>query len=475
MTRSPISHALGLQRTSPVSLAALLALTAAVVLSTLVSGPEVALAAVVGPAVAFVILSRPEYGVILMFSSFLVTYPRFLQGGGLFTINNVMAALLGATLAIRMVRHGDFGFLQRREWLLLALIGAVLLISRYVNEPDAHTMALVGPYLRVGDQDPARMFVNRFIFFTFFIAFIRSIAHTRILFLLAVALMVLTGLAGIWYVLSGWGFAGYRARAAFFIGTAGNPNRMALFSVIGFTGLWYLLQRARAGWQYAAVLPFLAAMVLSVFMAGSRSGVMGLGLATVILMFEGGLSPRKIVVSIIGGLLALALVVNVAPEESIERATGADTTLGEGSYQRRAYGAGFALELARDRPLFGVGVGNWEITRYLEDPARRTTPPHSSYLLTLVEGGVVTLGLYLLLLGWTLKNFLDAENAARAGITYPPDMIWVLSTLRTGFVVFLFFSLIGDLWEHIIFYWFVGLGSTLRFITGTQGLRRAAT
>ncbi len=460
-----ISRPLDLNRGEMLPLLAAFLLVAALAVCNLTDNANLGIALLIAPVGALLILQRPEYGVIIMFSSFLVTYPKALAGSGMFTLNNALAGLLGLLLVLRMVRDGDWSFLRRREVLILAAIGAIYLLSRWWHQPDSLTMSLASDELRAGDQDPARMWINRFLFFTFFVAFVHSSSNVRTLFTLTITLMVLSSMAGIWYVIAGWGFAGYRARSAFFIGTAGNPNRMGLFAVIAFAALWYLAQRRPSGLMYAIVLPLMAITVLSVFMTGSRSSVAGLALGSTILFLEGGVSVRKIGVVLLAGVMAIGLISRMAPEKSVERATGGggDTDLGSGSYERRAYGAGFAFELAGDNPIFGVGIGNWEITRYLADPAHTTAPPHSSYLLALVEGGVVTLSLYLALLGMTMQNFIRFEAGVRSGLI-PKQMHWMASTMRTGFVVFLFFSLVGDLWLHIIFYWFIGLGVAMRHL-----------
>jgi O-antigen ligase len=192
---------------------------------------------------------------------------------------------------------------------------------------------------------------------------------------------------------------------------------------------------------------------------------MAFGLACLILFVEGGLSSRKIVGGLLAGLVAVYLIVQTAPEQSLERiasipGTQAETALGAGSVQRRSYAASLAVEFAQRNPLIGVGIGNWEITRYLSDPMHQITPPHSSVLLALSEGGVVTLVLYIVLLVRTLRNFLDSTAVLR-GPRNAGWLQWIARTMRASFLVFLAMSLVGDLWLNIVFYWFVGVGVVL--------------
>jgi O-antigen ligase len=325
-------------------------------------------------------------------------------------------------------------------------------------------MELVSP-LMGSDQDPARIIVNRLIFFVFFVYFIRTPQQVRLVFLLAVSLMVLSGFAAIWYVLSGYGFAGYRARSGLFIAAAGNPNRLALAAIIGIIALWYLMQWQRRTILTVVVMAVIAIEVLAIFMTGSRSGVTALCLAAFLLFVEGGLSPQRIIVGALATLVAVLLVVRAAPEESLERianlpGTEGASDAGAGSVERRGYVASLAIEIARQNPLIGVGIGNWEISRYLADPVHNITPPHSAVLMALAEGGFITLGLYIALLVRTLRHFLDSA-AALQQVGGPGYLIWMTKTLRASFIIFLVLSLVGDLWLNILFYWFVGLGVTL--------------
>lgn len=427
--------------------------------------PLIGVAAVIGICGATFLAMRPAYAVTLLLGAFLVTYPWWLQGRGVLTLNNVLGAWLGLLMAYRMWQSGDWSLLRNRELLLMFGIAAVLLFSRIAQRPDDHTMEIVAPLI-AGEYDPARVIISRLVFFVFFLYFIRTPQQVRMIFLLAVTLMVLSGFAAIWMVLTGGGFEGYRARSGMFIAAGGNPNRLALTAVIGIISLWYLMQWLRNSLATLAISLVIGVLVLAVFMAGSRSGVVALGLGTAILFYEGGLSPRKIILGALAGLMAAMLVVRAAPEKSIERLSSlpglesSESDLGAGSVERRGYTAALAVELAQRNPLFGVGVGNWEITRYLTDPAHHVTPPHSAVLLALAEGGIVTLVLYIILLTRTLRHFLDSASAL-SGPEHSGYVQWMAKSLRASFIVFLAMSLVGDLWLNILFYWFVGLGVTL--------------
>ncbi|GIW39884.1 MAG: hypothetical protein KatS3mg076_0461 [Candidatus Binatia bacterium] len=442
-------------------------------------GIELSAVLVVGLAGLALVLSRPELGVLFLLSSFLYTYPPWLVNAGPVSLNNALGGLLALVLFYRSARTGDWSYLKRPEVLLLGAITGIGLFSRFLNPFDELTRSLVGELERRG-QDPADILFGRFAFFVLFVAFVRDRRYAYAAFVLAIVLFVASGLAGIVRVLGGEGFAGYRANWGLFVAAAGNPNRLALFCIIAILALRYLWQ-SRPGFPTGvSALVLTPLLVLAVFMTASRSGVAGLALAGLLLFFEGGVSVKKLLAGATVVVLAFPLVANLVPERSLERlsvlpGTGREADpLGGGSIERRGYGLQVALDLAERNPLIGVGVGNWEVVRYLRDPARYVAPPHSSYLAALAEGGILSLVLYLVLFARTLRNYNEAERAVEARAVRDAWLfLWTVRTLRTGFVVFLAFSLVGDLWRVIIFHWFIGLSVVLqRSVCEEGGARR---
>jgi hypothetical protein len=219
------------------------ALIALMTFASVTIDPLAGAAALFGLIGVLIISSRPAYAVTLLLGSFLVTYPWWLQGRGSLTINNALAAWLALLMAYRIYRSGDLSIFRNRELQLLIAIAAVFLLSRFLYRPDDHTMELVTA-LVTDEQDPARVIVNRLVFFIFLIYFVRTPQQVSMIFALAVGMMIASGFAAIWMVVSGGGFAGYRARSGMFIAAAGNPNRLALTAIISII-LWYVMQWLR--------------------------------------------------------------------------------------------------------------------------------------------------------------------------------------------------------------------------------------
>jgi O-antigen ligase len=173
-----------------------------------------------------------------------------------------------------------------------------------------------------------------------------------------------------------------------------------------------------------------------------------------------------LVAMVVGGVLVLELV----PPEAIERLSNipglhhddGGAAEGEGSTQRRAYTYELGLQLAAKAPVIGCGPGNWPLVRFLNDPVRSAAAPHSSYLESLVEGGVVTLGLYLYLFYITVRDLLRCEASpivmerARA-----EQLDWLLTGSRVCLISFMVFSLFADLWDLVFSYFLLGVAGVL--------------
>ena len=253
------------------------------------------------------------------------------------------------------------------------------------------------------------------------------------------------------------------------IRSAGNPNRLAMFSILAIAGLWYLTGSFRMAWARVVVrVPSIVVLALAVLMTASRSGLLGLGVCVAVIVWDEGFNIAKLF-SIGAAVLLLAMVaIQFVPEKSLERITNlpftqaGETGEGASSLENRAYTWTVGLDLFRENPILGVGIGNWALVRFIEDPGHSAGSPHSSYLLALVEGGLLGLAGFLGLLWCTWRNIRFAEPY----VTHPDSPLahiaWVLKGVKTSLLVLVFFSMFADLWQLVILFWLVGLGIVLR-------------
>ena len=445
---------------------AVILVAALVGVGTIAIGPLVVLP-IVGILGLALIIARPEYGIAMFLSTFLMTYPEALQGAGFLTINNVLGGIFLVLLTYKVYREEDWWFLWRPELHVLAFIVLTYWLSSQIRGPDPEQLSLLGVVEHTAGN--FRTFFNRVLFTLFFINFIRAPEHVRMIYMLAIAFMVVSALTGIYAVLTGGGLYGYRASTeANVISSAYNPNRLAMFAILAIGGLWYFMQSLRRFMLRMLILPTLVVLALTVVMTASRSGLLGLGVAVIYIIIDQRVSLNTLLTMACGGILLVVVAFQFVPERSLDRLTtlpgtaGAESGEGSGSLERRQYTWGIAFDVARENPFLGVGMGNWEVARFMKDPTKSTAAPHSSYLLALVEGGIFCLGGFLVVLWQTWRN-LRVCDATMRDPTFPlAHLLWVVKSCEVSFFVLVFFSLFADLWQLVILFWLVGLGIVMR-------------
>lgn len=411
------------------------------------------------------VVARPEYGIALFLSTFLTTYPQALQGSGLLTINNALGGVFLILLTYKVYREQDWWFIRLPEFHLLGLIFLTFYVSGLLNAPETHFTALMGPLETQSEN--LRTFITRTAFTIFFINYIRNTRNTRMIYLVGVVFCVVTAFTGIASVLRGEAAYGYRASSTV-IAAAANPNRLGMFSILAIDGLWYFLRWARSRLLYLAIIPVLVALSLAVFMTGSRSCLLGLAVCVISITIDERLNLSQLLSFILAGLVLTVLVLALVPQKTFDRITnlpftqGGETGLGASSLERRGYAWEVGFDLFREHPIFGVGIGNWSLARFLKDPEHSTGAPHSSYILSAVEGGIFCLVGFLLLLWRIWRNIRFAEPYVVLPDFPVSGIGWIVKACKTDLVVFLFFAAFADLFQEIVIFWLLGLSIVVR-------------
>jgi len=189
---------------------------------------------------------------------------------------------------------------------------------------------------------------------------------------------------------------------------------------------------------------------------GSRSGI--LGLAVLALLLQSGPRPYRLPTAQIGvlvavGVLAVAVMVPTETWERMIRLNPQKGQVGASSNVMREETLQRAWQMARDYPLFGVGLGNFrEVSRqiYKDDFYR---PPHNSYLWAISEGGLFVLAGYGLLFWVSWKDLQTIKQLAHRDREI---QVWA-SAIRVVFLLFFFYSLFADLWLNPLMYVMLGL------------------
>jgi hypothetical protein len=413
----------------------------------------------------------------LFLSTFLMAYPSWIQGSGYLTLNNVLGGIFAVLLTYEVYRTQDWWFIRVPQVLILLAIIGLYFLSEELNSPDPIKVKLLGAGFYFAEG--LRIFINRVAFTVFFITFIRTPRHVRMIYMLALAFMMITALSGVQNVLAGGGLKGYRAFAFVessdlvtgqvgLIRAAGNPNRLAMFAVLAMAGLWYLMQSMRSKTSRVVIVPILVTLALAVFLSASRSGLVGLVVCTAVIVIDGGLDLRRIFTIVLSAMLLAVVAVQFVPERNLERilnlpgTESAATGEGEASLERRQTNIFLAWELFKENPILGVGMGNWAVVRFLRDPARSAGSPHNSFLLALVEGGIFVLLLFLLVLWFTWRDLRIAEYYVTMPEFPLAHLTWIVKATKASLIVLTYFSLVADLFNLVLLFMLIGFAVTLR-------------
>ena len=456
---------------------------ALIALASAVLGPEVLAAMLIATFAMAIVASRPAWGVAGILTLLMVQYgsrraertgiaaiANLIPNVGLLTPNNMLGLFLAVLLVYRVYREHDWEFLRNRQVRLALYITGVLILSALWNEVDYLEQAALG--LRIRGQDPMRMMVSRALFLMLFVAFVREPRSVRGIVWLFVGLTVVTAWSGSSAALFGGGraeVAEYRAGGMeVLLETGQNPNRLAMLCTLALIFIWEWGQtgaRNRFSWL---MLPTSLLLIVTVFLSASRGGVLGLGVAGLLLLMRRGGAVRRYAYAAMAIFIGAYLISQIVPPEALERlsnipgVTAEEGVEGSGSIQRRQYTYGIAVDLWSRNPLIGIGLGNWSYFRFVTDPLRSAAAPHNAYLKALAEGGLVVAVLYALLFFYTLRDLgrleRDPEVVERARAD---GLAWVLAATRVSLMSFLVFSIFADLWELIFCYMLLGLAAAL--------------
>ncbi len=449
-------------------------------------GPEALTTALIAGIGMMVIALRPQWGVAMILILLMVQYgtrrtsregvagiASLVPGGeGLLTINNILGLFLALLLAYQVFRDNDWSFLRSRQLQLIALITLALAFAGFVSGIDAADAVDLGLRATSG-QDPSRLLISRALFLVLFVFFLRAPRDLRMIVGVFVFLAVATAWSGSAASFTGGGraeVADYRAGGVeVLIGSTQNPNRLAMISTLAMIFIWeYSQSHSLRRWWWATSGAVLL-LVVTVFLSASRGGVLGLGVASLLLFVRRDSGAGRLVYSIAVGLLGILLISQLVPEQALERIANipgitshADEGEGGGSIERRGYTYGIGLQIWEQAPIIGIGPGNWPYVRFITDPQRSAAAPHNSFLQALAEGGLLTLLLYLVLFAITLRDLLRCEGSREVMVAAQrDDLSWLLRATRIALLTFLVFSMFADLWDLIFAYFLIGIAAVL--------------
>lgn len=452
------------------------------------SGP-LTLALIVACLVGGLILIRPEYGALVLTSTLFLSYPEVLEGSGLLTINNILGLILAGTILIKVALERRAEFLHSKQVQFFLLVGCAIIANQLLAErtPPLESLAeldLTGKRLH--------SIVTKIPFLIFLVAFIRTRWQILLLTSSVVVFVLMTAPNAIWNALTAvGGIEQIRASADFGISAAANANRLAFVSSMAIPliayGMWEVRSRAAIFFGCLAM----TLLVVTVFLSASRSGLISLLVLSTIFLARMRRRRGKLVALLF--LLTISIGISLAlisqgdlgttpypaqgmrgavmelarrahlPQLYLDRITNFFLTErgeeGAGSIRARQEILAVGLRMFRDHPIAGVGIGNFRWVSVLDYQNTRPSAQHNSYLLTLVEGGLLLFIPYMLLFWRTWK---DLTLARRLSTQMPTLRLgWLVEATRTIFVLFLIFSFFADVWHEMFPYLIIGLAAVL--------------
>lgn len=447
-------------------------------------GTLYAIAAVLGIAAMAVVVTNPLWGVVVFIGTLLLGLPGFLAGDGRLTANNMLGLILLALLVAQICVTRDLWFMRTPQIILFLLIGAVLIVSlmhaRQIYIPSQPPRLLFSANApKDFTENTLFTFFARLAFLLMFVNFVKTRKHVVII-LLSLLLFTMAVIPSALY-----NAASYDAEEDIATGktvdpetglttefrvTSGvsswgrNENRLAFMCNISILLIWMFAQI----WKRPLVR--LVAFGLILIMAGlalataSRSGFLSLGLVFLFLLCQKGIS-WSLRGGVVGVMVFCAMIFFVMlPRASYERLLNYSldqTTHPEAwrSTQTRIELHENSLAVLRSAPLLGVGPGNFRWLHREQFPHSMAAgrPNHNSYFWAATEGGLLTLGLYLMLLGFIWFELRAAQRRYTR-----EDVLWHVTRFLRGFLlVFIFFSAFADFWLEPHLYLLAGLSMLL--------------
>jgi O-antigen ligase len=195
----------------------------------------------------------------------------------------------------------------------------------------------------------------------------------------------------------------------------GDPHHLAIMLLVPLLALAPVYLRLEPGHRLRVPMAVLLAFLLLVFLSTlSRSGALGLavGVAVLAIPYRRLLLSRTALVplSVVGVLVAYVVYRRLDFYEAVLRSR-LQTSDPSSSLHFDVYG--FIPDILAARPLFGLGLNNFEV--YYEFVTGKVDwGPHSFYVAVLVETGLVGTALFAVFLWWLFRQLAAARAVDRA-------------------------------------------------------------
>jgi hypothetical protein len=228
-------------------------------------------------------------------------------------------------------------------------------------------------------------------------------------------------------------------------GFSEDPNHLGVMAALPLLLLTALVVGARAGWaaRHRWLLAALAAILLvAVLLTQSRSGLLGIAIGA--LMLIAWYRRRFFNAPVIAALVVIAaggLVLASTRTAQLEQLLASRVSTSDRSSQAHVEFYGLIVPVLQESPLFGIGVNNFAVY-YQFQTGRADFGPHSFYVATLTEMGIVGAVVWALFLVWVASRLRVLLRAGRARSQIDGDAM--LSAVARGLTAGFVATLVGN-------------------------------
>lgn len=244
-------------------------------------------------------------------------------------------------------------------------------------------------------------------------------------------------------------------------GELGGANELA--STLGMLVPFSYYKIFSRNWleKICAIIVF-CVLILCIIFTGSRGG--NLQLAGIIILMV--LRTKERVKALIVLSLIIILFVLFAPQEYWDRMNTIKNYQQDESAMGRVEVWQTALNMWKDYPITGVGQRNFRLV-WGKNISSTTYDTHNTYLQLLVEGGVLTLGAFLILICLVFRStrFIRKHSDPQK---YGLQIYYLTYSIEIGLIGLFIASFFGVFGYFNPLYWFIGLTSSLKNIMKTQ-------
>jgi len=230
------------------------------------------------------------------------------------------------------------------------------------------------------------------------------------------------------------------------VGLVGNTNGLASLIDVAIICAYLLHQMVRPGLGRILLSAVLPVLFLGLALTFSRAGLIILAVTVLLVWYN--VARQRGFLLLIGSISMICVLAYVLPNAFWKRAESIVPAI---QRQQDTFGTRVrlwrvALRMIEDRPVVGVGPGNFVAAypRYARggDQRLQNLPPHNTYVGVSAETGLVGGTLFVLIIAFSLMRAHRAVSAGRA--TARSDLETLGVAAEVSLLVFLIGGLSGD-------------------------------